>query len=98
MPASAVLQSSGSADALATRMVPFFAGVSSDGQRTLHTGPRWQAHRVHVHHGPAPENGMAEVLIPLKDLDDKSPAVAGVRNGPIEAIKVNMRACVLLGN
>jgi hypothetical protein len=83
MPANAELSSSSYVDAFASAGVPIFNGVS---------GPHWEVDRI-IHRNGA-QASEAHVLIPLAELDQIAPRIAGVTGGPLDDILIGQR-CVI---
>lgn len=76
MPANAVVDSTSTVDLTATRYLPRINGE---------TGPMWEMQKLVLAAGDQPS--YAQILVPLKDLDDVAPAVAGIANSPVEGFK-----------
>lgn len=83
MPANAALSSSGFVDSFASAGIPIFNGT---------TGPHWEVDRLMKRNGPTPSE--AHVLIPLAELDQIAPRIAGVSGSPLEDILIGQQ-CVI---
>lgn len=91
MPATATLTSSSGLSSLAVT-AKFFLIDSVQGGESHTSWPRAQV--LERYDSSGPEASWAKVLIPLSAEDETAPAVAGVRAGPGDTIKIGARAII----